>query len=164
LVTEDNYAWDMEELANAIVANSGVMRNPLSRAMFSPEDVRRIIAHPLGSRLQPLQMAQSQLRRGVRPATIDRLAQLSQVMLVDQSPDAAPTRKAIDEFLVYVASLPQPEQDALDNLKVPAADSHTGQAYDSTIGESVRDARANRTCSHKTGDFLGQAARFLRNA
>lgn len=30
-VSEDNYAWDMDELAQAIAANSGVMRNPLSR-------------------------------------------------------------------------------------------------------------------------------------
>jgi len=30
-VTEDGYPWDMEELAQAIASNGGVMRNPLSR-------------------------------------------------------------------------------------------------------------------------------------
>jgi len=164
LVTEDNYAWDMEELANALEVNNGVMRNPLSREMFSPADVGRILAHPLGQRLRPLNVEQGKLKQGVRPVTIELLGKVSQTMLADQTPDAAPSMKAVDEFLVYAATLPAAEQRTLDVLKVPATDSHTGQAYDYTVGESLRDAKANRTCFHKTGDFLAQAARYLKAA
>lgn len=161
LVTEDNHAWDMSELAAALEANSGVMRNPLTRAMFTPDDVRRVLRHPLGARLAPLRLEQDQLKKGVRRDTIDRLARLSATMLADQTPDAAPSMVAVDEFLSYVAGLPASEQKTLDELKIPATDSHTALAFDYTIGESVRDAKANRTCFHKTGDFLGQAARYL---
>ena len=164
LVTEDNYAWDMEELANALEVNNGVMRNPLSRDMFAPGDVVQILAHPLGQRLRPLNVEQNQLKQGVRPATIERLASVSKTMLADQTPNAAPSMQAVDEFLVYAATLPAAEQRTLDKLKVPATDSHTGQAYDYTVGESIRDAKSNRTCFHKTGDFLAQAARYLQGA
>lgn len=58
--------------------------------------------------------------------------------------------------------VPEFEQKAIDGLKCPARDSHTGQAYDFSIGESVRDAKGNRVCFHKTGDFIGQAAMYLR--
>ncbi|OIW27588.1 hypothetical protein CONLIGDRAFT_440798 [Coniochaeta ligniaria NRRL 30616] len=161
LVTEDNYAWDMSELADALVANSGVMRNPLTRDMFSPDDVRAILRHPLGAKLAPLRLEQNQLKKGVRPDTIARLAKIASTMLSDQTPDAGPSMAAVDEFLTYVAGLPAAEQKTLDELKIPATDSHTGLAFDYTVGESVRDAKANRTCFHKTGDFLGQAARYL---
>lgn len=161
LVTEDNYAWDMSELADALAANGGVMRNPLTRDMFSPDDVRRILRHPLGARLAPLRLEQDQLKKGVRPDTIARLAEVARTMLADQTADAGPSMAAVDEFLTYAAGLPAAEQKTLDELKIPATDSHTGLAFDYTVGESVRDAKANRTCFHKTGDFLGQAARYL---
>jgi hypothetical protein len=54
--SEDGYAWDMEELATGIASNGGVMRNPLSRQMFAPDDVRAIVQHPLGRRLAALQI------------------------------------------------------------------------------------------------------------
>lgn len=161
LVTEDNHAWDMSELAAALTANAGVMRNPLTRAMFSPDDVRAILAHPLGAPLAPLRLSQDQLKKGVRPDTISRLAAVAATMLADQSADAAASLGAVDELLTYIAALPAAEQKTLDELKIPATDSHTGAAFDYTVGESVRDAKANRTCFHKTGDFLGQAARYL---
>jgi hypothetical protein len=164
LVTEDNFAWDMEELANALEANNGVMRNPISKQMFSPDDVRKILGHQLGQRLRPLSLEQSQLKHGVRAATIDRLASLAEIMLEDQSATAGPSLHALDEFLVYSAALPAEEQKTLELLKVPATDGHTGQAYDYTISDSVRDAKANRTCFHKTGDFLSQAATYLRDS
>lgn len=53
-VSEDNYAWDMDELAQVIAANSGVMRSSLSRKMFSESDIRKILAQPLGQRLRLL--------------------------------------------------------------------------------------------------------------
>ncbi|KAF2397167.1 hypothetical protein EJ06DRAFT_482544 [Trichodelitschia bisporula] len=161
-VTEDGYAWDMEELAQAITANSGVMRNPLSKQMFAANDIRAIVQHPLGKALAALQIEQSRLKQGVRDKTIDEMNKLWPVLLKDQSDNALDSRKATDEFLAYVATLPQAEQTALDGLRVPARDSHTGMAYDTTIGEAVRDAQGNRTCFHKTGDFIRQAAAHLR--
>lgn len=148
-VSEDNYAWDMDELAQAIASNDGVMRNPLSRQMFAESDIRMILAHPLGQRLKPLQMAQSQLKKGVRPATIDRIEKLGHIMLAVQSVDAAPSQEAMDEFQAYVATIPEPEQQTINSLKIPATDGYSGQPFDYTIGESVRDAKANTTCFHK---------------
>lgn len=148
-VSEDNYAWDMEELAQAITSNEGVMRNPLSRQMFSESDIRTILNHPLGKALRPLQLAQSQMKKGVRPATIDWIAKLGQILLEDQSVATLPSRKAMDEFQAYVATLPELEQKTIDSLKIAAKDRHTGQPFDYTIGESVRDAVANVTCLHK---------------
>lgn len=58
--------------------------------------------------------------------------------------------------------MPELEQKAIERLKCPAKDSHTGQAYDFSIGEAVRDAKGNRVCFHKTGDFIKQAATHLR--
>ncbi|KAI9769802.1 MAG: hypothetical protein M1840_003796 [Geoglossum simile] len=161
-VSEDNYAWDMEELAQALVSNDGVMRNPMSKEMFSESDIHRILTHPHGQQLKPLQMVQSQLKGGARSKTIDWIQKLGRIMLEDQSVTAAPSRQAMDEFLAYAATLPESEQKTINSLKVPARDSHTGQAFDYTIGESVRDAKANTTCFHKTGDFLSQAAAYLR--
>lgn len=59
-------------------------------------------------------------------------------------------------------AVPEAEQKALDGLKCPAKDSHTGQSYDFAVGEAVRDAKGNRVCFHKTGDFLKQAGTYLR--
>jgi hypothetical protein len=58
--------------------------------------------------------------------------------------------------------VPELEQKAIEHLKCPAKDSHTGQSYDFSIGEAVRDAKGNRVCFHKTGDFIKQAATYLR--
>ncbi|KAF2647452.1 hypothetical protein K491DRAFT_709197 [Lophiostoma macrostomum CBS 122681] len=161
-VTEDNYAWDMEELAQAITVNGGVMRNPLSRQMFTPKDIRGIVSHTHGKGLAALQVAQHEMSKGVRDGTIVEMEKLAALLLDDQSADSLPSRHAVDEFLAYVATLPELEQKALDGLRCPAKDTHTGQAYDFTIGESVRDAKGNRVCFHKTGDFIQQAAAYLR--
>jgi hypothetical protein len=148
-VSEDNFAWDLEELVPSIQAQNGVMRNPLSRQMFSAHDIRRICGHPLGRCLIQLRQAQDQFRQGIHPDTITRVARLGRAMLDDQSNNIAPTLRAIDEFLAYAATLPQAEQDAIDSLKIPATDRHTNQPYDLTIGDCVRDVRANVVCSHK---------------
>jgi len=161
-VSEDGYPWDMAELAQALTSNGGVMRNPLSRQLFNPSDVRAIVQHPLGKPLAALQVAQSELSRGVRPQTVDQLARMSAILLADYSADQIASRHVIDEFMTYVATLPEAEQKALDGLRVPATDSHTGLAFDFSIGEAVRDAQGNRVCIHKIGDFLGQAAKHLR--
>jgi hypothetical protein len=157
--SQDGYAWDMEELAQALSSNSGVMRNPLSRNLFSVEDVSAIVQHPFGRRLRALQLEQRELSKGLRAATIQKMQELSSTLLSDQDANQLESRRALDAFLVYVAILPKKEQEAIDQLRVPAVDSHTGQPFDCTIGESVRDAQANKICLHKTGDFIGQAAR-----
>jgi hypothetical protein len=177
-VTEDNYAWDMDELVQAITANGGVMRNPLSRQMFTPKDVRGILLHPQGKSLAALQVQQHEMSKGVRPDTIEHMEKLANILLDDQSSDQLTSRHAIDEFLAYIATcksastdlfvssltvpVPELEQKAIDGLRCPAKDSHTGQSYDFSIGEAVRDAKGNRVCFHKTGDFIKQAAAHLR--
>jgi hypothetical protein len=161
-VTEDGYAWDLGELAQALTSNGGVMRNPLSRELFTPSDIRAIVQHPLGQSLAALQVEQQTLSQGVRRKTVDELDKLAKVLLGDMSDDQITSRHALDEFLAYIATLPEAEQNAIDKLRVPAKDSHTNQAFDTSIGEAVRDAQANRVCIHKTGDFLRQAATHLR--
>lgn len=162
-VSEDGYAWDMDELAQSIASNSGIMRNPLSHSLFTPSDVRSIIAHPLGRGLglEALALEQSALSRGVRPSTITALSSLSAVLLQDEAEDQLESRRALDDFMRYIATLPEEEQRAIDALRVPAVDSHTGQQFDCSIGEAVRDGKANKICMHKTGDLIGQAARWL---
>ena len=164
LSTEDGYAWNMEELAQAIRSSDGIMRNPLSKLMFTPTDVAVIVQHPRGKSLAALQVDQSKLKRGVRSKTIEELKKLAGIFLGDETEDQLPSRSAVDQFAAYLATLPPDEQRAIDKLKVPAVDSHTGIAFDTTIGEAVSDARANRVCFHKTGDFLGQAAEYLKRS
>lgn len=149
--TEDGYAWDMDELQQAITAGQGVMRNPLSKHMFTPNDVKGILQHPLGKSLGALQVEQGQLRKGVRPQTIEELHRIAGILLEDMADDALKSRVAVDEFMAFVATLPDSEQKALDKLRVPAKDSHSGQAFDGSIGETLRDAKGNKLCFHKAG-------------
>ena len=131
--------------------------------MFSEGDIRMILAHPLGQRLKPLQMAQSQLKKGVRLATIDRVEKLGRIMLTDQDIDAASSRIAMDEFLAYVVTIPESEQNTINRLKIPARDGFSGQLFDYTIGEAVRDAKANTTCFHKVSCTLRKVRIFERH-
>jgi hypothetical protein len=103
-VTEDNYAWDMDELVQAITANSGVLRNPLSKEMFTPKDIKGILFHPLGKPLAAMAVQQHEMSKGVRVETITQMEKLSRVLLEDQSSDTVPSRTAVDEFLAYVAT------------------------------------------------------------
>ena len=160
--SEDGYAWDMEELAASIRSRKGVMRNPLSGQMFTRADIKAIIRHPLGKGLKALQVEQSKLKRGVRPQTVDELDKLAKVLLEDMTEDGKPSRLAVEAFVSYLETLPTDEQNAIDELKVPAKDSHTGMEFDTTIGEAVNDVQGNRVCLHKTGDFLTQAVKYLR--
>jgi hypothetical protein len=147
--SEDNYAFDMEELARAIELQNGVMRNPLSRQMFSISDIQVIIRHPLGKKLKLLEEAQNRYKKGIRTATIDKIQHLGNAMLKDQSMDAGPSRKGINEFLAFVATLPLSEQTTLKQLKIPAVDKNTRQPFDYSIAESVSDAKSGATCYHK---------------
>ena len=138
------------------------MRNPLSKQMFTLNDIRSIVHHPIGKKLAALELEQKSLSQGVRPKTIEEIEKMAAILLADQSEDQMASRHVVEGFLAYTATLPVMEQKALDGLRVPAKDSHTGQGYDTTIGEAVRDANGNRVCFHKTGDFLKQAASHLR--
>lgn len=160
--SEDGYAWDMEELVGAITSGKGVMRNPLSKKMFTQTDIRAIIQHPLGKGLQALQVGQSKLKRGVRPQTIDELDKLAKSLLADMTEDGKPSHLALEAFVSYLETLPSGEQQAIEGLMVPAKDSHTGIAFDGTIGEAVKDVQGNRVCNHKAGDFLSQAVKYLK--
>jgi hypothetical protein len=44
------------------------------------------------------------MSKGVRTDTIVRMEKLSAVLLEDQSSDNLPSRKAVDEFLLYIAT------------------------------------------------------------
>ena len=161
-VSEDGYAWDMGELAQAITSGGGVMRNPLTKQLFTPADIRSILRHPEGERLAALQVKQSELKKGVRTKTIENIGELAKVLVEDMTEDQLPSRRAVEEFLAYTATLPDNEQKAIDELKIPAKDSHTNIAFDIAIGDAVRDAQGNRVCFHKTGDLLQQAANHLK--
>lgn len=92
------------ELVQAIQANGGVLRNPLSREMFTPKDVKGILLHPAGQSLAALRVEQHEMSKGVRSETIDQMEKLSAILLADQSSDTLPSRKAVDEFLLYIAT------------------------------------------------------------
>ena len=138
------------------------MRNPLSKEMFTVADIKEILQHPQGKSLGTLQDKQFKLKRGVRSTTQVKLANLAKILVDDMSENQIPSRRAVDMFAGYVATLPDAEQRAIDELKVPAKDSHTNTEFDSTIGDAIRDAKMNRLCFHKAGDFLRQAAEYLR--
>ena len=159
--SEDGYAWDVSELVEAVKANKGAMRNPLTKENFTVADVEAVIRHPVGKQLAALQVEQSTLIKGVRQETITRLQTTAATLVQDNSEDSRPSHDAIDDFLNYVATLPEIERKAIDRLRVPAVDSHSGQPFDDTIGDAVRDAKGNRLCFHKAGDVLRQAAEFL---
>jgi hypothetical protein len=95
LMSEDGYAWSMDELAQAITAGGGVMRNPLSKEMFSTTDIKRIIQHPTGNKLAVMQLEQSKLSKGVRSTTIDQLSKLADVFLTDMEDDQRASRLAL---------------------------------------------------------------------
>ena len=130
--------------------------------MFTRADIRAIIQHPLEEGLQALRVEQSKLKRGVRPQTIDKLDRLAKVLLADISKDRIPSHLAVEAFLSYLETLPRDEQKAVDNLKVPTTDSHRGMALDTTIGEAARDVEGKRMCSHKAGNLLAQAVKYLK--
>jgi hypothetical protein len=95
LASEDGYAWSMDELSQAISSNGGIMRNPLSKEMFSTTDIQRIIGHPKGEKLAAMQIEQNKMHQGVRPTTIDHLSKLAKVFLTDMSEDQKASRQAL---------------------------------------------------------------------
>ena len=142
-VTDDGYAWDVDELVQSIRSNGGVMRNPISKQLFTANDIRAIVQHPLGKDLAALEIEQKKLKLGVRPKTIEQLDKLQAVLMEDQTADSVPSRHAVDAFMAYLATLPMAEQTSLEKLRVPAFDSHTGAKFDTSIGDAVsRNAKS----------------------
>jgi hypothetical protein len=127
------------------------MRNPLSKNMFTPTDIQAILHHELGRSLGALQIEQRALKKGFRPQTMDEMDRISAILLEDETDDALLSRKAVDEFMAYIATLPVAEQNAIEKLQVPAKDSHTRRAFDGSIGQTIRDAKGNKLCFHKAG-------------
>ncbi|KAF1979097.1 hypothetical protein BU23DRAFT_523658 [Bimuria novae-zelandiae CBS 107.79] len=161
-VTEDNYAWEISELTTAIRAGDGVMRNPLSKEMFTLKDIRGILRHPRGKALEALAIAQEEMSQGVRDDTITRMGKLAEIMLAEREQDQKKSRKAYDEFQAYIATLPEREQKTIEAYRCPAYDEYARKAYDDTIGQTLKDFHAGILCVHKAGDFLRQAAVHLR--
>ncbi|KAF2422383.1 hypothetical protein EJ08DRAFT_597003, partial [Tothia fuscella] len=161
-VTEDNYAWAMDELVQAITANNGVFRNPLSKAMFTHTDIAGILKHPLGKSLSDLQLRQLDWRKSINPKTIQRLGALAYNRPGPESDESEEQYRAINGFEFYSANLSGVEGEAINKLSVPITDSASGQSFDTTIGDTVRDAKANKICFGKAGEILEQAAEHLR--
>lgn len=72
--------------------------------MFTPKDVKGILLHPTGKSLAALRVEQREMSKGVRTETIIQMETLSAILLADQSSDTLPSRKAVDEFLLYIAT------------------------------------------------------------
>ncbi|CAK3796500.1 Hypothetical predicted protein [Lecanosticta acicola] len=103
----------------------GSMRNPLSEEMYTADDVRAIVQHPSPGQELGYSTAQTAGTHQWRPSRYDleKIEQSSQVLLADQTADAAASRKAVDEILGYLAILPETEQLRLllKDLRVPAS-------------------------------------------
>jgi len=126
--SEDGYAWDMDELAATITSNGGVLRNPLSKQMFTASSIRFIISHPLGKRLGALQLTQEKLKSGVRFQTVEELQGLGDVFdgRPDQSDDQMPNRLAMERFLGYLATLAAAEQGGHRRVESARAEQPSG--------------------------------------
>ena len=72
--------------------------------MFTPKDVKGILLHPTGKSLAALRVEQREMSKCVRTETIIQMEKLSAILLADQSSDTLPSRKAVDEFLLYIAT------------------------------------------------------------
>lgn len=181
-VTEDNHAWDISELCQAISVNGGVMRNPLTGNLFTSRDIRALLMSPHGTSLAALRVEQHELSQGVREQTIAKMERLSKTMLAEPGRDWKQSRAEIEEFQAYVATckvfhvlvhtrvsvkltstVPGSEQKTIHKYKCPKAfDGHTRKAYDDTVGQTLQDVQAGILCVHKGGDFMKQAAAHLR--
>lgn len=103
-VTEDNWAWDLAELAQAITAQGGIMRNPMTGEMFTPNDIRGILAHPQGKHLAAIHVAQEKMFQGVRQETINRMEALAEIMEGEQGNMWKDSWEEIMGFQAYIAT------------------------------------------------------------
>lgn len=156
-VTEDGFAWEMDELAQALIANGGEMRNPINHRMFSNRDVQAIHSHPMTKNLDMSQRKQPDVRISALSSmeqTIDKLDELANTMVSDISADRLPSRKGLEEFLVYLLRLPKSEQNSIDELQLP------GVKF--TLAQLIEAALAGRFSLFRTGDLIEKAAESLR--
>jgi hypothetical protein len=157
-VTEDGYAWKMDELASALITNGGEMRNPINLRMFSARDVQAINTHPM---TKGLSMPQPDVRSplqssgaGTRAETLDKLDELATILVSDISAEQHPSRKALEDFLAYLLRLPESELQAIDELPLPGTEL--------ALTELVRAAQARKISLFRTGDLIEKAAESLR--
>jgi hypothetical protein len=157
-VTEDGYAWKMDELANALIANGGEMRNPINLRMFSSRDVQAINTHPMTKSLsvsQPDVRTSSQSSRAeTRAETVDKLDELTTILVSDISAEQHPSRKGLEDFLGYLLRLPESELQAIDELPLPGTELN--------LTELVRAAQARRISLFRIGELIERAAESLR--
>jgi hypothetical protein len=156
-VTEDGFAWKMDELAQALIANGGEMRNPINHRMFSDRDVQAIHSHPLTKNLDMSQRKQPDIRISALSSmeeTIDKLDELANTMVSDISADRLPSRKGLEEFLVYLLRLPKSEQNSIDELQLP------GVKF--TLAQLLEAALARRFSLFRTAELIEKAAESLR--
>jgi len=99
-----------------------------------------------------LQVEQSKLKLGIQAKTIFELENLTKVLSEDLSEDQRPRRVAVEHLVGYLATLPGDGHRAVDELKVPAKESHTQMEFGTAIGEVMGDAQGSKVCFYKTGD------------
>ncbi|KAH8676464.1 hypothetical protein BGZ60DRAFT_556046 [Tricladium varicosporioides] len=155
--TEDGFAWKMDELEQALIANNGEMRNPINHRMFSNRDVQAISSHPMTKRLNVSHQTRPDMRTpssGSMEETINKLEKLANTMILDISPDRLPTWKGLEELLAYLSRLQKPELNATAELQIP------GTEY--TLVQLVEAALAHKFSLFRTGDLIEEAAEILR--
>ncbi len=159
LATADGYAWDMQELVQAIAANGGVFKNPLTHIWFAESDIKAILAHPMGTALRRAKADQERLRDGVREETALALRKLGTALMNDQANDghtAVASALAIAEFRAFLLTLPDNEQRDIAALRTTGIDRHTCKVFSASQVQAVLDDTG--TCFHKRGDLLEQTA------
>jgi len=153
-VTEDGYAWNMDELANALIANGGEMRNPINLRMFSNRDVQAITTHPMAKRINAPQPDVRTAPLNSRAEMIGKLDELSTILFADISAEQLPSRKGLEDFLAYLLTLPEPELQAIEELAL------LGTEF--TLTQLVRAAQARKVSLFRTGDLIEKTADYLR--
>ncbi len=93
-------------MAKAIKSNARIMRNSLSKQMFTTDDIRAILQHSLGQCLATLQIEQNRLPLGIRPKIMDELRNVATILLADMSEDQLKSRESLDDFAEFLATLP----------------------------------------------------------
>jgi len=164
-VSSDNYAWNIHTLVDHLWDMGRLRRNPLTRKLFTPADIRSLVAHPGGQSLaeEPLELSAVGLVQGVRTTTLQQLAQLALALQPDGSFDQEAANEALDIFEQYMVTLPAEEQEALDKLRVPAADEPTKPTFDCPLGEILRDAFETKAGLQKVGRLTEQAVSYLQS-
>ena len=164
-VSADNYAWNVDSLLDRLLEMGRPRRNPLTRKLFTPADIRSLVAHPVGQTLaeEPLEGSTIGHVQGVRRTTLQQLAQLALALQPIGSFEQDAACEALDIFEQYVVTLPAEEQEALYNLRVPAANDPSKPTFDCPLGEILRESFETKAGLQQLGRLAEQAASYLQN-